>query len=377
MFVEPLEALGLLAYHRAMLRSGPRLEGYRQAIEETVRPGDVVVDIGTGTGILALFAARAGAKKVYAIESSPSLDLAREICAASAYGDRVELIRGASTHLDIPPVDVIVTDTFGGFGIDEGLLGGLIDARTRWLQPGGAIIPSAVELSVFPVECPDIYDRLFFPQDVEGLSVAMLNKLVVNSLYRMRLDDAVLLAPPQTLAKFNMYEVVDPHTQGRATFRPERHGTMHGVGGWFTTELKPGVSLTTAMPGSSLRWNHAFFPLPQPREVHPGNVIELDIRAASNGTFFRWSVTVDGEAWANQTTLDAWPIDPAQLRALAPGYQPGLTAEGEVMKSALSLLDGTRSSSEIQARLLASWPDFFRTEEQAAAFVRDLVRRYG
>ena len=68
-----------LAEHEEMLSDSVRVQAYHRGIRRNVRPGDVVVDLGTGTGLLAFMASRAGAKKVYAVEHSDFIEIAREI----------------------------------------------------------------------------------------------------------------------------------------------------------------------------------------------------------------------------------------------------------------------------------------------------------
>ena len=102
--------------HRRMLSDQVRLDAYRRAIEETVRPGDVVVDAGSGTGILALYAAKAGARKVYAIEQSDFADWSPVMAKHNGFGDVIQLVRGNFGEVELPePADVLVTGTFGAW----------------------------------------------------------------------------------------------------------------------------------------------------------------------------------------------------------------------------------------------------------------------
>ena len=88
---------------------------YKQAIFETVHEGDRIVDIGTGTGILAFFALQAGAEKVYAIESGPIIEVARKTAKENGFLDRIEFIHQDSRKTEIPElVDAIITETIGG-----------------------------------------------------------------------------------------------------------------------------------------------------------------------------------------------------------------------------------------------------------------------
>ena len=119
-----------------------RTEAFRRAIGTVVRPGDVVLDVGAGTGILSLFAAKAGAARVYAVERTTVAVLAQELAAANGVAEIVQVIHGDVMDIELPErVDVIVSEWLGGFGIDEGMLVPVIAARDRWLKPGGVMIP--------------------------------------------------------------------------------------------------------------------------------------------------------------------------------------------------------------------------------------------
>jgi SAM-dependent methyltransferase len=110
-----------------------------------VRPGDIVLDVGAGSGILSVFAARAGAARVYAVERTPAAVLAQELAAANGAAEIIQVIHGDITDVELPErVDVIVSEWLGGFGIDEGMLVPVIAARDRWLKPGGVVIPGLV-----------------------------------------------------------------------------------------------------------------------------------------------------------------------------------------------------------------------------------------
>src|SRR3989442_421377 len=139
----------ILDMHRPLVTDRVRTDSYRRAILATVRPGDVVLDIGTGTGILACIAARAGARRVYAIEQDDVIDLAHQVARANGLDDRIEFLHEHADRVDLPEkVDVVVTETMGNFGLDEGILAVGIDARTRLLREGGVIVPAAIEVFV-------------------------------------------------------------------------------------------------------------------------------------------------------------------------------------------------------------------------------------
>ena len=131
--------------HRTMICDRVRTGAFRRAIDSVVRPGDIVLDVGAGSGILSVFAARAGAARVYAVERTSAAVLARELAAANGVAEIVRVIHGDVTDVELPErVDVIVSEWLGGFGIDEGMLVPVIVARDRWLKPGGVMIPGLV-----------------------------------------------------------------------------------------------------------------------------------------------------------------------------------------------------------------------------------------
>jgi hypothetical protein len=142
--------------HLAMLNDRTRTSGFLAGIAETVRPGDVVVDIGTGTGVLALAAARAGARHVYAIEASAIGDVAEAIFEANGMADRITLVRGWSTRIDLPErADVLVSEIIGNEPLGENVLEVTRDARKRLLKPGARMVPSKVRILGIPVTLPE------------------------------------------------------------------------------------------------------------------------------------------------------------------------------------------------------------------------------
>jgi len=131
-------AYAQLAIHRWMLRDKVRNEAYRKAIMAIVKPGDVVIDVGAGSGILSIFAAQAGARKVYAVERTGIARLAQMMIEANGVGDRVEIIQSDLEDIDLPEkANVIVSEWMGGLGVDENMLPPVVMARDRFLVPGG------------------------------------------------------------------------------------------------------------------------------------------------------------------------------------------------------------------------------------------------
>src|SRR5919112_632619 len=127
----------LIAYAK-ILADTVRVRAYAVAIRETVGPGAIVVDLGTGPGIFALLACTAGASHVYAIEQDPIVGVARALARANGYADRITFIEASSRAVDLPQrADVMVADVRGMLPLYLDAIVTLADARDRFLRPGG------------------------------------------------------------------------------------------------------------------------------------------------------------------------------------------------------------------------------------------------
>ena len=147
---------------------------YREALREAINPGAVVLDIGTGTGIFAMMACQCGAARVYAIDPSDLVHLARELAAANGYADRIHFIQGISTRITLPePVDVIVSDIRGSLPFFQQIIPTIVDARQRFLAPGGRLIPQEDTLWAAVVELPEVYEKYTaaWSENVYGLDL--------------------------------------------------------------------------------------------------------------------------------------------------------------------------------------------------------------
>ena len=135
--------------HRTMIKDTVRTETYRAAILQNKHlfRDKVVLDVGCGTGILSLFSARAGARKVYGIEMSEMAVLAQKVVFDNKLDKIVEIIRGKVEEVEIPEkVDVIVSEWMGYCLFYESMLDSVLVARDKWLKPGGVILPDKVYL---------------------------------------------------------------------------------------------------------------------------------------------------------------------------------------------------------------------------------------
>lgn len=137
----------VMQLHLDMLNDRTRTLSFIEAIRETVRPGDVVLDVGTGTGILAAAAARAGARHVYAIEAGQIHRVARELFASNNLSDRITLVKGWSTQVELPErADVLISEVIGHEPLAEDVLETTWDAVARLVKPDARLVPRRLRI---------------------------------------------------------------------------------------------------------------------------------------------------------------------------------------------------------------------------------------
>ncbi len=133
----------------------------------------VVLDVGCGTGILSLFAARAGARRVIAVEASQMATKAEKIVKANAFEDVITVVRGKVEEVSLPEgieqVDIILSEWMGYALLYESMLDSVLVARDRFLRPGGVMAPSQCQMVIGLCDAADVWkERIGFWEDVYG-----------------------------------------------------------------------------------------------------------------------------------------------------------------------------------------------------------------
>lgn len=275
------KSLTLFDDFHSMMSDEIRLAAYVSAIEATVEPGDVVLDLGAGLGILSLIAARAGARKVYAVEKGDAAQLARRIIAANGLENIIEVLEEHSLDVQLAePADVLVSETLGSFGLEENTLGFTIDARDRLLRPGARMVPARIQPWLAPVDLPDERDKAAFWSDVAGFDFTAASDELLSRMSLADVPPSALLAKPQPLAPLDLREVASAEVKSRHLFQMERAGTVHGLAGWFLAELSEGVHIHTAPGRPATHWRQAFFPYRDPVDVVVGDIMEVTLEIA-------------------------------------------------------------------------------------------------
>ena len=282
--------------HATMLRDTKRTDAFIRAIRETVTPDDVVVDIGTGTGILAIAAARAGAKRVYAIEASSMGDIARDMFDRNDLGDRIQIIRGWSTRAELPEkATVLVSETVGNEALGENIIETYLDAHARLLAPGAKLIPYSIRVYAVPCALPQPFrlDHLFCRenvvewQDTFGIDFSVLEDAGDRTAFPIYLKpaEARACAPLGPAALVTEVDLAAPHAVFETTLVAEvnRPGRLDGFLLYFDLGLSRTVDLSTApeLVDDRHSWKFPIWVRGRPRDVAKGDRVEIDYRYRS------------------------------------------------------------------------------------------------
>lgn len=301
----------IFRYHESMLLDDRRVNAYREAIERSITPGDAVIDLGAGTGILSLIALRAGAGHVHLIEMGPVASLARQVISSAGFGTKVTFHKAHSSKITIPePAQLLVTETIGNVAFDEGICGAIDDVRP-FLSPNATIIPGRLELWAAAGYCSDIetvdqaWRDEFWGFDTTELAISAKSNLMFKSVERRE-----LMSTHSEITAMDLTRRTEARAAATSPVRITRPGTINCVVAWFRAELVDGGLLDNEPekhPGDS--WSHGVLPLPQPEVVGANDAVDITIRFAGNGAVWQWDCRKATQDEASSTAMSTFAGD--------------------------------------------------------------------
>lgn len=306
-----------LYHQKEMLSDSVRMDAYHSSVFKNPKHfrNKIVLDVGTGSGILAIWAAQAGAKKVYAVEATKMAEHARQLAAGNGVQDIVEVIEGSIEDVELPEkVDVIISEWMGYFLIRESMFDSVIHARDRWLKPTGVMYPSHARMWVAPIKSGlgkvklQDYENVMvdwdaFMQDTNdyyGVDMSVLTgpfqeeqrKYYLQTALWNNLHPSQIIGTPFVVKEFDcltasLNDVASVHSPFQIELL-EDQSKLCGFAGWFDVQFKgraedPAdeiIELTTAPSASkSTHWGQQVFLLHPPLDFESGDVVEgeLDI----------------------------------------------------------------------------------------------------
>jgi SAM-dependent methyltransferase len=273
---------GDLELHRRMVGDRRRTDAFARAIEQAVHPKDIVLDLGTGTGILAMLAAKAGAARVYAIDQSEIAQVAANLVKANGLQKTIHVFRGPADELHLEEkVDLLISEWLGHLAFVEGMLDDVLIARDKHLRTNGRMLPMRVAAFIAPIDDPVLYAHDgpgFWREPVHGIDFSSLeeSELQQGRAVQLRVEPGALLAEGKPMVELDLAEAKpsDAWRSGELEFEAKRDGVLNGFAGWFVADLTEAERLDTGPTFPETHWSQSYLAF-QPRPIKKGTIFTV------------------------------------------------------------------------------------------------------
>ncbi|XP_053984555.1 uncharacterized protein LOC128879444 [Hylaeus volcanicus] len=281
-----------LDVHQLMLSDKARTLAYKNAIMNSkhIFNNKVVMDVGAGTGILSIFCAQAGAKKVYAIEASDIVDLTQGVVIENGLYEKITTIHSKVEDIDpnnLEKVDIIVSEWMGFYLVHEGMLDTVLFARDNFLKENGILFPSVAKLYASPCELPSMYH---FWDDIYGVSMKCIGEHYTKE--KSMKPEILLVDKKNVLAEGKLLAWLDlqcisveelNHLGGEENVSVcNKSGKYQGICIWFSVEFPDGSELSTSPFDEATHWKQTAIVLPMDVDVEEGESVAFKLNLKRN-----------------------------------------------------------------------------------------------
>ncbi|MCO5590054.1 hypothetical protein L7F22_044023 [Adiantum nelumboides] len=281
--------------HEEMLKDEVRTLSYRNAIcnNPHLFKGKTVLDVGCGTGILCMFAAKAGAKKVIGVDMSNIIIQARQIVEANGFKDTIHLVKGKLEEVELPlapgeKVDVIISEWMGYFLLYESMLDTVLAARDKYLAPGGVMMPDTASLYLSAIEDQEYREeKIGFWDDVYGFDYSCIKEIALREPLVDTVELKSVVCDPCLVKHINLLTVTKEELTFKDSFKLNvtRNDYIHAFLGWFDVSFdachKP-VKFSTGPHSRYTHWKQTVFYVPEMMTVSTGESISGTLSCAPN-----------------------------------------------------------------------------------------------
>lgn len=279
-----------------MLEDVVRTTSYDEALKEVVSPGSHVLDFGTGTGVLAIFASRHGAGQVDAVDRSTFLRHARRIARDSGHPE-IRFHHADQDTLELPSkVDILVSEWMGHCLFFEAMMGPLLAVRDKFLREDGIMVPARVSLHAALLTDESFHDdRAFFMGNPYGIDFSSIAQHPLRQSRRVRVEPVQLDRTRFDFGAIDMKTVEAPPLAVSAKGRAYQAALTYGIVAWFSCDLTDNVRFGTGPGDAPTHWDQLFFPFPEPYFVAPDRELSIEIvfprQAEDEDPAWAWSIS--------------------------------------------------------------------------------------
>ncbi|KAJ8249878.1 hypothetical protein COCON_G00230940 [Conger conger] len=278
--------------HEEMLKDEVRTLTYRNSMyhNKHVFKDKIVLDVGSGTGILSMFAAKAGAKHVYGIECSSISEYSEKIIKSNALDSVITIFKGKVEEVELPveQVDIIISEWMGYCLFYESMLNTVIFARDKWLKPGGLMFPDRAALYVVAIEDRQYKDfKIHWWENVYGFDMTCIRNVAIKEPLVDIVDNKQVVTNSCLIKEVDIYTVKTEDLSFTSAFclQIQRNDYVHALVTYFNIEFtkchkKTGFS--TAPDAAYTHWKQTVFYLEEYLTVRRGEEIVGSISMKPN-----------------------------------------------------------------------------------------------
>lgn len=306
-----------------MLADQTRTSAYAEAVRAVVRPGDRVLEVGTGFGFFSVIAARAGARHVDAVDTNPAVHLGPRLAAVNGCADRIAFHHANVEQLTLDErADVVISDLRGPTPFAGRSLAAMIDVRRRLLREGGIIIPLSDTVFVAPSRVPAVVRRdVHAAFGREGVAMSPVERIISDTPYRCAIapDELVAAGAPSVTLEYAGLE--HPEVDGDAEWHLPNADTIAGLAVWFETTLTGNIGFSSAPGCATGVYRQLYLPFRELLAVMPHDRlrVRLSLRLAADEYVWSWTAWISPASGgperqvAKQNSLAEGIVDPARL----------------------------------------------------------------
>ncbi|TDL26105.1 S-adenosyl-L-methionine-dependent methyltransferase [Rickenella mellea] len=278
--------------HEEMLKDTVRTGSYRSAIINNPHlfKDKTVLDVGCGTGILSMFAAKAGAKHVVGIDMSNIIDQAQKIIEANGFKDTITLVKGKLEESELPlqQFDIIISEWMGYFLLYESMLDTVLLARDKYLAPGGLIFPDVAKMYIAAIEDQEYKEeKINFWDNVYGFDYSCIKDIALKEPLVDTVELKAVVTDPCMFKHIDLRTAKKEDLTFSAPFSltSTRNDYVHAFLAWFDVSFDcthKKVSFTTGPHAKYTHWKQTVFYTPSTITISEGGKINGTLTCAPN-----------------------------------------------------------------------------------------------